>query len=174
MDRLGAGRLIDAHELARRRRHDRAVQDIGTTGISRASRVLLTPAALVLAVGIVLVSLNAMRTGLLTRFMGALGIVVGVSAGGPVRLVAAARADLLARQPRAAVRRPPPGRRSARVAHRPRGAVAERAQLAEQRRAAAEAEAEAGGAAARPPAEPERVPAGTHPAASKRKRKRRS
>ena len=55
-----------------------AVQDLGATGLSQLSRVLLTPAALALAVGVVLVSLNAMRAGLLTRFMGALGIVVGV------------------------------------------------------------------------------------------------
>ena len=51
--------------------------------------MLITPAALVLAVGIVLVSLNAMRAGLLTRFMGALGIVAGVFQVRAVRLVAA-------------------------------------------------------------------------------------
>src|SRR3954471_8404362 len=75
---LGVGRLIDANEVVDGPGTIGSVQDLGTTGVSQLSRVLLTPAALALTVGIVLVSLNGMRAGLLTRFMGALGIVVGV------------------------------------------------------------------------------------------------
>ena len=96
------------------------------------------------------------------------------AAGDPVRRRHPARARGLARRPDRAVPGPPPRRRPARLAHRPRGAVAVRPrQAAEARKAEQDADAE-------PPAEPaaepqrERVPAGAHPATSKRKRKRRS
>ena len=105
-----------------------------------------------------------MRAGLLTRFMGALGIVVGVlqvvQVGSSLPLVQTFWLGGLALL--FAGRRPggdPPAWRTGRAEPWPSGA-----QLAEQRRAAAEAEAEDGGAAApAAPAEPERVPAGAAP-----------
>ena len=150
------------------------VQNVGETGISRVSRVLLNPAALVLAVGIVLVSLNAMRTGLLTRFMGSLGIVAGVlqvlQYGSGLPLVQTFWLGALAFL--FAGRRPggdPPAWRTGRAEPWPTAQ-----QAAEQRTAQAEARRRRGtGARARAGA-PERVPAGTHPATSKRKRKRRT
>ena len=129
------------------------------------ARCCCSPAALALAVGIVLVSLNAMRTGLLTRFMGALGIVVGDLPGHRGRRLAAARADVLARRARRPVRRPP-----ARAATRPRGAPAapsrgrprsrpprRAARASRPRRRRAEPDARAGPS-------PSACPAGAHPA----------
>lgn len=171
---LGVGRVIDANEVVEGAGTIGAVQDVGATGLSQLSRVLLTPAALALAVGIVLVSLNAMRAGLLTRFMGALGIVVGVfqvvQVGSSLPLVQTFWLGGLALL--FAGRRPggdPPAWRTGRAEPWPSAQ-----QLAEQRRAQAEAQGEAGtSGGAAPPAEPVPVPAGNGPAAAKRKRKRR-
>ncbi len=62
-------------------------------GIITAGRTLESVARLLLGIGFVLVSLNAMRTGLLTRFMGALGVVSGallvLPIGGPLPIVQA-------------------------------------------------------------------------------------
>ena len=62
-------------------------------GIITVGRTVESIARLLLGVGFVLVSLNAMRTGLLTRFMGALGIVSGallvLPIGGPLPIVQA-------------------------------------------------------------------------------------
>ena len=86
--------------------------------------MLLLPAALAIASAYVLVSLNAMRAGLLTRFLGILGVIVGalvIIQIGPFPVVQTfwllALAVLFAGS--AARRRP------ARLADRPRGAVAE-------------------------------------------------
>jgi hypothetical protein len=133
--------------------------------------VLLTPAALALTVAIVLVSLNGMRTGLLTRFMGALGMVSGVfqiiQVGASLPLVQTFWLGALALL--FAGRRPggdPPAWRTGRAEPWPTGQ-----QVAAARKAQQEGEEP-------PPQEPEqepaRVPAGAHPATSRRKRKRRS
>jgi hypothetical protein len=62
-------------------------------GLITAGRSVESVARLLLGVGFVLVSLNAMRTGLLTRFMGALGVVSGallvLPIGGPLPIVQA-------------------------------------------------------------------------------------
>jgi hypothetical protein len=170
---LGVGRLLDANEVVDGAGTIGAVQDLGTTGVSQLSRVLLTPAALALAVGIVLVSLNAMRAGLLTRFMGALGIVVGVfqviQVGSSLPLVQTFWLGGLALL--FAGRRPggdPPAWRTGRAEPWPTAQ-----QVAEQRRTQAGAEAEPAAAAAPAPAVGDGVAAGARPAASKRKRKRR-
>ena len=173
----GIGRVQDGQSLLSGPGTIAEVQDIGETGIAKASEVLLQPAALVLAVGIVMVSVNAMRTGLLTRFMGALGIVVGIfqiiAVGGSLPLVqtfwlVALAVLFIGRRPGG----DPPAWRTGKAEPWPTAQ-----QAAAARRASQEAEA--------PPAEPEpepepepapapaRVPAGTHPATSKRKRKRR-
>jgi hypothetical protein len=166
---LGVGRILDAHEVVDGAGTIGSVQNLGATGVSQLSRVLLTPAALALTVGIVLVSLNGMRAGLLTRFMGALGIVVGVfqviQVGSSLPLVQTFWLGGLAIL--FAGRRPggdPPAWRTGRAEPWPSAQ-----QVAEQRKAQAEAKA-----GPPPAAEPEPVPAGGHPATSKRKRKRRS
>jgi hypothetical protein len=170
----GAGRLLDANDVIDGNGTIGSVQDLGSTGVSQLAAVLLTPAALALTVGIVLVSLNGMRTGLLTRFMGALGIVVGVfqiiQVGASLPLVQtfwfAALAVLFAG------RRPggdPPAWRTGRAEPWSSAQQAAQARRAEEEQAEPPAEPEP-----KPAPEPERVPAGTHPATSKRKRKRRS
>lgn len=63
------------------------------SGLINASRILEGFARLLLGLGFVLVCLNAMRTGLLTRFMGVLGIIAGalliLPIGGPLPIVQA-------------------------------------------------------------------------------------
>ena len=62
-------------------------------GVITVGRTIESLARLLLGVGFVMVSLNAMRTGLLTRFMGALGVVSGallvLPIGGPLPIVQA-------------------------------------------------------------------------------------
>ena len=111
-----------------------------------------------------------MRAGLLTRFMGALGMVAAalqiIQYGAGIPLVLAFWLGGLA----VLYLGQPPRRRPARLAHRPRGAVAVRSRAGRgpPGRAGRQGPARAGGTAR------ERVPAGAHPATSKRKRKRRS
>jgi hypothetical protein len=54
-----------------------AVDDVTDNGLLRGVQILNLPGTLSLAFALVLLSLNAMRTGLLTRFMGVLGIICG-------------------------------------------------------------------------------------------------
>jgi hypothetical protein len=168
----GVGRLLDANQVIDGNGTIGSVQDLGSAGVSQVSAVLLTPAALALTVGIVLVALNGMRTGLLTRFMGALGIVVGVfqiiQVGASLPLVQTfwlgGLAVLLAG------RRPggdPPAWRTGRAEPWPSAQQAAEARKARQE--AAEPPDEPA-----PEPEPERVAAGAPQATSKRKRKRRS
>ena len=168
----GAGRVADANGVVDGEGTIGSVQDIGASGITEVSRVLLTPAALALTVGLVLVSLNAMRAGLLTRFMGALGIVAGVlqviQYGAALPLVQtfwlAGLALLFAG------RRPggdPPAWRTGRAEPWPSAQQAAEARRAQQQaKTPPEPEPE-------PEPERERLPAGAHPATAKRKRKRR-
>ena len=69
-----------------------AVSDLGG-GLLTVGKWLEGSARLLLGVGFVLVCLNAMRVGLLTRFMGALGIIAGallvLPIGGPLPIVQA-------------------------------------------------------------------------------------
>ena len=167
----GLGRLSDANQVIDGNGTIGSVQDLGQAGVSQLAGVLLTPAALALTVAIVLVSLNGMRTGLLTRFMGALGMVTGVfqiiQVGASLPLVQTFWLGALALL--FAGRRPggdPPAWSTGRAEPWPTG-----------RQLAAAREAEQEGEVPPPPdaePEPERVPAGTHPATSRRKRKRRS
>jgi len=68
-----------------------AARDIGTTGVGVFASLLGLPGALGLALCLVLVCMNAMRVGLLTRFMGVLGIITGalqiLPFGGPLPVV---------------------------------------------------------------------------------------
>lgn len=171
----GVGRLLDADQVVNGDGTIGSVQDLGSAGVSQLAAVLLTPAALALTVAIVLVSLNGMRTGLLTRFMGALGIVVGafqiIQVGASLPLVQTFWLGALAVL--FAGRRPggdPPAWRTGRAEPWPSATQAAAARKAE---AEAEGEPEPAPAPPPPPA-PARVPAGAHPSMSKRKRKRRS
>ena len=93
--------------------------------LSLFAALLGLPGALGLALALVFVALNAMRVGLLTRFMGVLGIITGalqiLPFGGPLPVVQCFWLIMLA----AAVLRPLAGRLAAGLAHRRRGAVAE-------------------------------------------------
>jgi hypothetical protein len=68
-----------------------AAQDVGTTGLGVFAQLLGLPGALGLALALVMIALNAMRVGLLTRFMGVLGIITGalqiLPFGGPLPVV---------------------------------------------------------------------------------------
>jgi hypothetical protein len=57
---------------------EQAARDVLASPVREAGGYLSTLGRLALAIGIVTSSLNAMRVGLLTRFMGVLGIIVGV------------------------------------------------------------------------------------------------
>jgi hypothetical protein len=57
----------------------KAVDDVTKGGLLRGVQILNLPGTLCVAFALVLLSLNAMRTGLLTRFMGVLGIISGAA-----------------------------------------------------------------------------------------------
>jgi hypothetical protein len=144
-----------------------AASDITATGLTVFATILGLPGALCLALGLVFVSLNAMRTGLLTRFMGVLGIIAGVLQilpfGGPLPVVQCfwllMLAVLFAGQWPGGM---PPAWRSGKAEPWPSSA--------EIRKQRAEAAAARRGDAPAP--EPEPVTAGPSPATSARKRKR--
>ncbi len=154
-----------------------AAQDVGTTGLGVFAQLIGLPGALGLALALVMIALNAMRVGLLTRFMGVLGIITGalqiLPFGGPLPVVQCVWLLLLAllisgRGPAG----PPPAWRTGNAEPWPSSS-----QVREQRMRAA---AERRGEAHEPPApaapeaerEPASVPAGPSPSASARKRKR--
>ena len=66
-------------------------QDVGTGSAILTAQLIGLPGTMALALGIVLICLNAMRAGLLTRFMGVLGVIVGAllifPIGSPVPVV---------------------------------------------------------------------------------------
>jgi hypothetical protein len=68
-----------------------AAQDVTTSGLGVFATLLGLPGALGLALVLVMVSLNAMRVGLLTRFMGVLGMITGalqiLPFGGPLPVI---------------------------------------------------------------------------------------
>ena len=102
-----------------------AALDIGTTGLAVFAQILGLPGALALALSLVLIALNAMRVGLLTRFMGVLGMITGalqiLPIGGPLPVVQAFWLIMLGR----ALPRPLAQRPAARLGVGQGGAVAE-------------------------------------------------
>jgi hypothetical protein len=151
-----------------------AAADVGGESLLVAASLIGLLGSLALAVGVVLVSLNAMRAGLLTRFLGVLGMITGaliVIPLGPLPVVQAFWLFALGllcfgTLPGGA----PPAWRTGKAEPWP-----SQQQAAEERRRRA---AEARGGADAPPEpdeiEPEPVAAGRpHPASKKRKRKRR-
>jgi hypothetical protein len=149
-----------------------AAQDVTATGVLVFGQFLGLGGSLAAATAFVLIGLNAMRAGLLTRFMGVLAIIVGVllifPIGSPIPIVqcfwlAALALLFLGRWPGGE----PPAWRTGQAQPWPSAA-----QIREERMRAA------GGTPAPAPApEPATVPAGQGPHAAgprRRKRKRRS
>ena len=110
-----------------------AVLDLGADGFAIFAAIIGLPGTLGLALALVFVSLNAMRVGLLTRFMGVLGMITGalivIPFGGPLPVVQCfwlhhAQPALLRpcagrdRRPRGAPATPSRGRRRRRCASR--------------------------------------------------------
>jgi hypothetical protein len=166
------GRISDVGTFRDGPRTVEAAQDIGYGTISVAAQVLFLPAALAIATAYVLVGLNAMRAGLLTRFMGILGVITGtlvIIQLGPFPVVQTFW--LLGLALLLTGRRPggdPPAWRTGREEPWP-----SQQEMAEQRRKAAEARRGDGAPEPEPEAEPQPVAAGPGAAASKKKRKRR-
>jgi hypothetical protein len=142
-----------------------AARDVGGNSVLLTSQIIEPVGRLALAAGIFLVALNAMRTGLLTRFLGILGLITGfliVFPLGPVSVVQAfwliaLGMIVLGVTPGG----PPPAWRTGQAEPWP-----SQREMAEARRKQAEPQ---------PEPEPEPVPAGRpHPASKKRKRKRRA
>jgi hypothetical protein len=143
--------------------------DVGSSSLLVTAQFVGLAGQLALATGLVLISLNAMRAGLLTRFLGILGIITGalvIIPLGPVPVVqafwlAALGLLILGRIPGGI----PPAWRTGKAEPWP-----SQREVAEQRRAAR-------GQAPAPTEQeqPEPVAAGRqHPASRKRKRKRRA
>jgi len=166
---LIAGKASDFSHLAHAAQTNHAAKHIVDTGALKIAAGGALAGQLALGFAFVLISLNAMRVGLLSRFMGVLGIIVGilfvVPIGSPVPVVQAfwlvALAVLFAgRWPSGA----PPAWSSGRAEPWPSPQ-----QMRERARDGA------GGAPATPPdptAEPEPVPAGGGRAGGNRRRKR--
>lgn len=164
----GIGRALDVSHFLDGSRTVESAKDIGLGGLSLVSEVVYYPASLALAAGIVMVSLQAMRAGLLTKFLAIVGVIVGalqVIQIVPLPLVQAYWFLALAvlfwgRRPGGV----PPAWRTGREEPWPTA----------QEVAAARAK-QRGAAKPAPEPAPEPVPAGaaTHPASAKRKRKRR-
>jgi hypothetical protein len=73
-------RYLGAHDFVNATDHtNSAATDALSPPISLVGQVIWQAAALALGFAFVLIALNAMRVGLLTRFMGVLGIIVGVT-----------------------------------------------------------------------------------------------
>ena len=149
-----------------------AAQDVTKTGLAVFASFIGLPGALGLALALVLVALNAMRVGLLTRFMGVLGIITGalqiLPFAGPIPVVQSFWLLMLAllfsgRWPGG----PPPAWRTGNAEPWPTAA-----EVREQRqRAAAEGRGEVYEPEQRE-REPASVSAGPSPSTSARKRKR--
>ena len=151
-----------------------AARDVTTSGLGVFASLIGLPGALGLALALILVGLNAMRVGLLTRFMGVLAIITGalqiLPLSGPLPVVQCFWLLLLAvlfadRWPGGR----PPAWRTGNAEPWPTGA-----EVREQRaRAAAEARGEVyEPERPEPQREPASVASGRAPSASARKRKR--
>jgi hypothetical protein len=75
---IGIGTVAAAHDFLTGPRTVEAAKHLNTSGLLVAGSVVQIAALLAFGSAFVFVSLNAMRAGLLTRFLGILGIVVGV------------------------------------------------------------------------------------------------
>jgi hypothetical protein len=146
--------------------------DAGNGTLLVTSQLIGLAGGLALAVGFVFVSLNAMRAGLLTRFMGILGCIIGVLVVipiGPLPIVqtfwlGALAALFLGQWPRGM----PPAWASGKEEPWP-----SQAEVAQKRRAAMDARRGGGRGGAAPAPAPAPATPGPTPARAKKKRKRR-
>jgi len=74
---LAIGNSLSVGDALDGRRTVDATQESGASTVSLTGQILGIPGPLGLGLGFILVALNAMRCGLLTRFMGVLGIICG-------------------------------------------------------------------------------------------------
>ena len=167
---IGTGIAVDAF-LDGPRTVDAAAAVSDDTLIVTA-QVIGLPGTLALAFGFVLVCLNAMKVGLLTRFMGVLGILAGVlfiiPIGSPLPVVQCFWLAALAPAALGALAR----RRAPGVADGPRRALAHPAADAGGARGGAGGPATPGGRPSRSRRSP--TPPAAHPSSRKKKRKRRA
>jgi len=88
---FGVARMLQVEDFLDGPRTVESAQDVGSGSAVLAAQLLGLPGTMALALGIVLISINAMRSGLLTRFMGVLGVIVGAllifPIGSPVPIV---------------------------------------------------------------------------------------
>jgi hypothetical protein len=149
-----------------------AAQDVTTSGLGVFAQLIGLPGALGVALALIIIGLNAMRVGLLTRFMGVLAIITGalqiLPFGGPLPVVQTFWLLMLAllfsgRWPGGQ----PPAWRTGNAEPWPSSA-----EVREQRRRAAAERRGEPSEPAEPKPEPAAVPAGPSPSASARKRKR--
>jgi hypothetical protein len=160
-DFLGGDRSVDTAD------------EVTQSGLGVFAQLLGLPGALGLALGLVLIALNAMRVGLLTRFMGVLGIITGalqiLPFSGPLPVVQSfwllMLSLLFSGRWAGGV---PPAWRTGNAEPWPSGAEVRE----QRRRAAAERRGETYEPPGEPEPEPEPVPAGPSRSASARKRKR--
>jgi len=173
---IGVGTVTAAHHFLDGPRTIEAAKDLSTSGLLVVGSLARLVAVLAFGASFVFVGLHAMRAGLLTRFMGILGIVVGVFSvldfGAPSLLLqvfwlSALGVLILGKWPSGV----PPAWQSGRAEPWPSGQEAREA-----RRAGTERRRGNGRAPQPQPevAEPVTVPSGRpHPSSKKRKRKRR-
>jgi hypothetical protein len=186
---LGAHNFVDAADKT-----NSAASDALSPTATLVGQLIWETSALALGFGIAIISLNAMRVGLLTRFMGVLGVIVGVAVAPilPIDQQGIIRVFWLAALGMLFLGRLPGGRPKAWATGQPEPWPTQQ-QLREQRAAmqaeAAGAEGEDEGPSARPgrrgaaapppkapsPRRPDpAAPDGAHSASKKKKRKRRS
>jgi hypothetical protein len=143
-----------------------AAADVATSSLLITAQFIGLAAQLLLATGLVLISLNAMRAGLLTRFLGILGIITGALVIIPLGPVPVVQAFWLFALGLVILGRTPGGVPPAWETGKAEPWPSQREQ-AERRRAKAPPPA--------PQEEPEPVAAGPpHPSSRKRRRKRRN
>ena len=150
-----------------------AADDVTQSGLGVFAQLLGLPGALGLALGLVLIALNAMRVGLLTRFMGVLGIITGalqiLPFSGPLPVVQSFWLLMLSLLFSGRwMGGTPPAWRTGNAEPWPSGGEVRE----QRRRAAAERRGETYEPPEAPEPEPEPVSAGPSPSASARKRKR--
>jgi hypothetical protein len=78
---FGAGAAAVSHCTTEKREDDEATNAIGDVSMRKVAEGFQLGGGLALAFSLVYSCLNALRTGLLTRFWGSLGIALGVAAG---------------------------------------------------------------------------------------------
>jgi hypothetical protein len=173
---IGIGTVVAAHDFLDGPRTIESAKHLNTSGLLVAGSVAQIAGLLAFGSAFVFISLNAMRAGLLTRFMGILGIVVGVFGvlqfGAPGLLLqvfwlGALGVLILGQWPSGV----PPAWRTGRAEPWP-----SQQEVREARRAQTESRRGRGRVPAPAPEveEPVTVPSGReHPSSKKRKRKRR-